>query len=305
MKKRPVSRTLTGTGSSKPPLGVLTPKTNSPFTYASSNIPKTGKFVLGYGEPGEGKTTVAAQFPKPLFIITAGETGIDSAKKVGVADKDIPVVRLEPLYTVDEIPAGVGHPGFTTTIETLNSFAAGGHDRRTVVIDTLSGMERIVEQHCASLEFNGNMAGREKDEWNSYGSGVIRTEAYWSSEFLAACQRCIVAGYNVVLLAHCTIVDIKHPSLPDFKKYQPDIGKRIFNTTNKIVQYVLFFGRQPEYATDKKTKKQTVSSMDRFVGVAAETWYTAKNWDNIQDPIFCGQSAKETYNNLIEKIDIT
>jgi hypothetical protein len=296
MKKRPSQPT---TQPSAKPLA-----RPSPFKFANTDLPNTGKFFLIYGDPGEGKTTVAAQFPKPLFIITAGETGIDSAKRVGVAAKDIPVVRLDPLYPVDDIPAGTGHPGFEAIVSTLNSFAAGGHDRRTVVIDTLSGVERIVEQHCASIEFNGNMAGREKDEWNSYGSGVIRTEAYWNSEFLAACQRCVVAGYNVVLLAHCAIIDVKHPSLPDFKKYQPDMGKRIFNTTNKVVQYVFFFGRQPEYATDKKTKKQSVTSMDRFVGIAAETWYTAKNWDNLQDPIFCGSSAAETYNNINEKIGI-
>ncbi len=299
MKKRPQQPLASK------PLAQPSVKVSSPFTFASASIPRTGKFFLIYGEPGEGKTTVAAQFPKPLFIITAGETGIDSAKNAKVAELDIPVVRLDPLYPVDEIPDGVGHPGFEVTIATLNAFAAGGHDRRTVVIDTLSGMERIVEQHCASMEFKGNMAGREKDEWNSYGSGVIRTEAYWSSEFLAACQRCIVAGYNVVLLAHCAIIDVKHPSLPDFKKYQPDMGKRIFNTTNKVVQYVFFFGRQPEYATDKKTKKQSVTSMDRFVGIAAETWYTAKNWDDLQDPIFCGTSAAETYANITEKINIT
>jgi len=287
------------------PLSKLVLTNSSPFTHASSDIPKQGKFFMLYGDPGEGKTTIAAQFPKPLFIITAGETGIDSAKKVGVADKDIPIVRLDPLYPVERIPNGGGHSGFDACIETLNAFSKGGHDRRTVILDTISGFERITEQHCASLEFAGNMAGRDKDEWNSYGSGVIRTEAYWSSEFISACLRCIEANYNVVLLAHCAATDIKHPGFPDFKKYQPDMGKRTFNTTNKALQYVFFLGKQPEFQTDKKTKKQTVSSMDRFVGITSETWYTAKNWDNLQDPIFCGSSAKETYSNITEKIEIT
>lgn len=277
----------------------------SPFTFASEDIPDQGKFFLIYGEPGEGKTTVAAQFPKPLFIITHGETGIDSAKKVGVADKDIPVVRLPELYRNGEIPEGVGHPGYAKCIETLNTMASGNHSRRTVVIDTLSGLEKINEQHCASLEFKGDMSGRAQDEWNAWAAGPRRAESYWLSELIPACLSCIEAGFNVVLLAHCKTVTIKNPNGPDYQKYQPDLADRIFNSTAKSLQYILFMGKQPEFETDKATKKRTVKGNDRFVGLTNETWYNAKNWDNLQDPIFCGSSAKETYSNLKEMIDIT
>ena len=282
----------------------ITTNTNI-FSYASIDIPEQGKFMLMYGEPGEGKTTLAAQFPKPLFIITHGETGIDSAKKVNVADKDIPVIRLPELYKTDSIPDGVGHNGFNMCIETLQTFAQGGHDKRTVVVDTLSGFEKINEQHCASLEFKGDMAGRNQDEWNAWAAGPRRAEAYWLGEFIPACLNCIESGFNVVLLAHCKTATIKNPNGPDYQKYQPDLTDRIFNSTAKSLQYILFLGKQPEFETDKATKKRTVKISDRFIGITNETWYNAKNWDNLQDPIFCGTSAKETYNNLTEKIDIT
>lgn len=296
MKRRPVTKTT------PPPKQAKAPTSSSLFTYASSDIPEQGKFVLIYGEPGEGKTTLAAQFPAPIFIITHGETGIDSAKNAGVADKTIPVVRLPELYKNGEIPEGVGHPGYSMCIETLLSVAAGGHDRRTVVIDTLSGLEKINEQHCASLEFKGDMSGRGQDEWNAWAAGPRRAESYWLSEFIPACLSCIEAGYNVVLLAHCKTATIKNPNGPDYQKYQPDLVDRIFNSTSKSLQYILFMGKQPEFETDKSTKKRTVKANDRFIGITNETWYNAKNWDNIQDPIFCGQSALETYQNLTERV---
>lgn len=299
MKKRPTKPTATHVIPQK------LPQRQSPFTYASEDIPEQGKFILMYGEPGEGKTTLAAQFPAPIFIITHGETGIDSAKKVGVADKSIPVVRLPELYKNGEIPDGAGHPGYELCIETLNAMAAGGHDRRTIVIDTLSGLEKINEQHCASIEFKGDMQGRAQDEWNAWAAGPRRAESYWLSEFIPACLSCIEAGYNVVLLAHCKTVTIKNPNGPDYQKYQPDLADRIFNSTAKSLQYILFLGKQPEFETDKATKKRTVRANDKFVGITNETWYNAKNWDNIQDPIFCGTSAKETYHNLSQMIPIT
>jgi hypothetical protein len=291
LKRKPIS---------SKPLAVVT----NPFN-AKTEIPEQGKFFLIYGEPGEGKTTLAAQFPKPIFITTHGETGIDSAKRVNVADKDIPVVRLTELYPSDEIPAGTGHEGFTECIDTLNIMAQGNHDRRTIVIDTLSGMEKIAEQHCASLEFNGDMFGRGQDEWNAWACGPRRMcDGYWLASFIPACLRCVEAGYNVVLLGHCKTATIKHPSVPDYQKYQPDLTDRIFNATSKSLQYILFLGRQPEFTEDKKTKKRTVAASNRFVGVARDTWYEAKNWDDLQDPIFCGLSAKDTYTNLTESIVI-
>jgi hypothetical protein len=180
----------------------------------------------------------------------------------------------------------------------------GGHDRRTAVVDTLSGFEKINEQHCASLEFKGDMKGRQQDEWNAWAAGPRRAEAYWSSEFIPACLACIEAGYNVVLLAHCKTATMKNPNGPDYQKYQPDLADRIFNCTAKSLQYLLFLGKQPEFETDKATKKRTVKSNDRFIGITNETWYAAKNWDNLQDPIFCGSSAKETYANLSSQVSI-
>lgn len=297
MKRRPTTPTT------KPAPSVTT--RSSPFTHASEDIPNQGKFFLIYGEPGEGKTTVAAQFPSPIFIITHGETGIDSAKKAGVANKDIPVIRLPELYKNGEIPDGVGHPSHAICTETLQGMAEGNHDRRTIVIDTLSGLEKINEQHCASLEFKGDMQGRGQDEWNAWAAGPRRAESYWVSEFVPACLACIEVGFNVVLLAHCKTATIKNPNGPDYQKYQPDLTDRILNSTAKSLQFILFLGKQPEFETDKATKKRTVKTNDRFIGITNETWYNAKNWDNIQDPIFCGSSAKETYANLTERIEIT
>lgn len=48
----------------------------NPFPTLTGDQPTPGKFLLFYGDPGVGKTTVAAHAPKPLFVTTSSEKGI-------------------------------------------------------------------------------------------------------------------------------------------------------------------------------------------------------------------------------------
>ena len=71
-----------------------------------------GRFIMFYGPPGMGKTTLAAKFPKCAFVTTSGEQGIYLYKEKGLVSKDMPIVQLDPLFPHDQIPAGTGHPGY-------------------------------------------------------------------------------------------------------------------------------------------------------------------------------------------------
>lgn len=268
----------------------------NPFSDSSTEIKKEGKFILIYSPPGEGKTTLAAQFPDPLFIITHGETGIHSAKRKGVANKNIPVIELEPLYSQQEIPVGKGHPGWDKCISNVEQFAKGKHDRRTLVLDTTSGLESLCFQHCASLQFEGDMQSRAQDCWNHYSAGYRKAaESYWNAELLIHCINAVSNGLNVVMLGHSALRLQTNPNGPDYNVFSPELQKQVFLYTNKVLHHLWFMGRYQEFVTDKGTKKRTVTSSERFIGVQTETWYTAKNWDNIQEPIICGDSAAKTF----------
>jgi hypothetical protein len=268
----------------------------NPFSDSSTEIKKEGKFILIYSPPGEGKTTLAAQFPDPLFIITHGETGIHSAKRKGVAAKSIPVIELEPLYSQTEIPIGKGHVGWDKCISNVEQFAKGKHDRRTLVIDTTSGLESLCFQHCASLQFDGDMQSRAQDCWNHYAAGPRKAaESYWNGELLTHCINAVGNGLNVVMLGHSALRLQANPNGPDYNVFSPELQKQVFLYTNKVLHHLWFMGRYQEFTTEKGTRKRTVTSSERFIGVQTETWYTAKNWDNIQEPIICGDSAAKTF----------
>ena len=270
---------------------------------ASTEIPNEGKFILTYGPPGEGKTTFASQFPKPIFLITHGETGIHSAKRLKLAEQDIPVIELPKLF--EKITVGTGHPAWDKVISTLETFANKQHDRKTLVIDTLSGLESICFQHCASLDFDGDMKSRSQDCWNHYASGPRKAaEVYWQNEFLNKCIDAIRKGLNIVLIGHSSLRLQASPNGPDYQMYNIELSNKILTYTNKVLHHIWFFGRNQEFATEQGTKKRKVKAEARFVGLMSETWYVAKNWDNIQDPVEAGSSAKETYERIAKLIKI-
>lgn len=298
LKKKPQPLNTSLKSSTEP---TIKPPAN-PFN-ATTEVPNAGIFTLLYGPPGEGKTTFAAQFPKPLFIITNGETGIFSAKNTGVADKSIPVLELEGLFAT--IPKSTGHPAWDVLTTTLDTFLKGKHDRRTIIIDTLSGLEALCFQHCASLKFDGDMASRHQDSWNHYAKGQHTAALlYWQNEFLNKCIDIVRKGYNIVLIGHSNLRLQVNPNGVDFNLYNIELTPKVLTYTNKIIHHIWFFGREQIFHTEQGTKKKKVLSNDRFIGMNTTTWYTAKNWNNIQDPIDCGRSPKETYTNLTKLIPI-
>ena len=251
-----------------------------------------------YGPPGEGKTTVAAHAPKPLFTHTSDEQGIKFAlsKKVVPADLSEWLVELDPLFPTGEIPEKVGHPGWIKLINTMRLFAKGEHDRRTLVIDSLSGLEALTLQHCASVLFKGDMVSQ--DGFMNFYAGHRKTaEEFWRQEFMVLASSIVAKGYNIILLAHSTLQNIPNPSGQDYQIYSPDLDKRIWNETKKSLQGIFFMGRSQSLKKDDK-RRTKVTAEHRFIGVSRDTWFEAKNWFNSSEPVEVGNTPKETWENL-------
>ena len=274
---------------------------SNPFV-TQADFEEPGKFFMLYSPPGEGKTTVAAHAPNPLFIHTSDEQGIKQAITYKVVPAEVKdwLVELNPVCDIDEIPTG-GHPGWQKLIHTLHTFEAGNHSRRTVVIDTCSGLQTLCHQHCASLLFNQDMVAQ--DGFMSFYKGYHKAaEQFWQMEFLTLCSRIVAKGYNVVLLAHSSLSNEPNPSGPDYQSYSPDLEKKIWNYTKKAIQGLFFMGRCQ--SLKKEGQKTKVSAETRFIGTTKTAWYEAKNWFNLNEPIDIGKDARTTWDNIQAKLKL-
>lgn len=152
---------------------------------------------LIYGVPKVGKTSLAAEFPSPLYVNTPGESppaGVDVA-------------------TPGEIDS------FESLMDLFEELLTKEHDRKTVIIDSLDGLEPIVWAETCRRE------GWQNIEEPGYGKGYLAADEVWR-EYLRAVEAMARAGINVVQIAHTEIYRFDSPTSEPFSRYGIKLQKR-------------------------------------------------------------------------------
>lgn len=215
----------------------------------SGKIIKPQKVVI-YGPEGIGKSTFAAQFPKPLFIDTEGSTS-----------------HLE----VDRLPRPTSWQMLKQYIKDLKGDTMGYY---TLVIDTADWAERLCEE--AICQSNGKVGIEDF----GYGKGYT----YVKEEFgrlLDSLSDLIDAGMNVVLTAHSIIRKFELPEETGaYDRYELKLGQKAGNQCAALAKewadMVLFVNYKEIVITTKDNKKK-VSGGKRVMYTAHNPCWDAKN----------------------------
>ncbi len=148
----------------------MTEQNTNTLALVSGKIALPQRAVI-YGPEGIGKSTLAAAFPAPVFLDTEG----------GTAQLD--VVRFpRPEY-------------WEHVADTITQLATCDHDRRTLVIDTVDWLERLLAEYLC------RRANKDSIEDFSYGKGyTILAEEF--SRFLGSLEVLRKRGMHVVMVAH-------------------------------------------------------------------------------------------------------
>nr|DAP88150.1 MAG TPA: AAA domain protein [Caudoviricetes sp.] len=223
----------------------------------SGKIIKPQKVVI-YGPEGIGKSTFAAQFPKPLFIDTEGSTS-----------------HLE----VDRLPRPTSWQMLKQYIKDLKGDTMGYH---TLVIDTADWAERLCEE--AVCQSNGKVGIEDF----GYGKGYT----YVKEEFgrlLDSLSDLIDAGMNVVLTAHSIIRKFELPEETGaYDRYELKLGQKAGNQCAALAKewadMVLFVNYKEIVITTKDNKKK-VSGGKRVMYTAHNPCWDAKNRHGLSEEL--------------------
>jgi len=229
------------------------------FEIVSGRIEKAKKVVL-YGPEGIGKSSLAGNFPNPVFIDTEGSTTemeIDRLKR--------PTSWTMLLQQIDFVKGQVGR-------------------FKTLVIDTVDWAEMLCNQHVCSQH---NVKGIEDF---GYGKGyVYATEEF--GRFLNKLTEVIEAGMNVVLTAHSQIVKFEQPDeMGAYDRYQLKLGRGTGSRTAALIKewadMVLFLNYKTySVATDQSGKKFKAQGGERVMYTTHHPAWDAKNRFGLPDEL--------------------
>lgn len=212
---------------------------------------ETAKKVVIYGPEGIGKSTLAAQFPNPLFIDTEGST------------KEMDVARFDKPTSWELLKSQIEYVK-------LNKPCA------TLIIDTIDWAEQLcIKSICDKYDKKGI-------EDFGYGNGYVY-EKEELGRFLNLLEEVVEAGVNVVLTAHAILRKFEQPDeLGSYDRWELKLGKKTTNLISPLVKewadMVLFANYKTiSVAVDKDGKKHKAQGGRRVMFTTHHPCWDAKN----------------------------
>lgn len=232
----------------------------SVFDRLKSSKKKHPPVIAVYGTPGVGKTSLAAEFPDPIYLYVEGEEPPDGI--------DLPS---------DEIKS------FNGLLDTFADLLEQEHSFRTVIIDSLDKVEPMVwEATCARNDWN-NIDSNDKGSPTAFGKGYLAADVEWGEyhEAVAALSR---AGLYVVQILHSQTKQFKDPLVDDYDRYRPKLQARALDLVIENCKALLFLNRrtsvkQIKSAFTKETtnKPEGMSGSERIIHTDERAGFLAKN----------------------------
>lgn len=217
------------------------------------------------GEPGTGKTTLAATFPNPVFV--RAEDGLINT-------------------SVDAFPV-VG--GYSDLMEQLDWLIKEKHDYRTVVIDSVTALDDIFASEIMKAENKDNLAHC----LGGYGAG-FQAVAKRHKDVRLKCEAINRKGVAIVYVAHSTTEDVTPPDMESYTRYTLRMRD---NAQQNYVDFadVVAFIRLKAFVSEGKAKSQSKRELVCFAHPAQ----ISKNRYGINDPLVI---ETPEHNPLLEMI---
>jgi hypothetical protein len=214
--------------------------------------------ILLYGVHGIGKSTFAGMAPKAVFIPT--EDGLD----------DIDCASFDLCRSYADV------------LDCLGQLYAEEHDFRTLVIDSVDWLERLIWQEVCRQ--------RQVDSIEDIGfaKGYTFALQQWQAVLggLNALRR---RGMAIILLAHAKIERFEDPATDSYDRYVPRLHKLASHVLQEWCDEVLFanykvFTTKADAGFNRK-ETRGVGSGERVLYTTERPAHVAKNRLNLPDEL--------------------
>lgn len=219
-------------------------------------------------DSGMGKTSLAASFPKPIFI--RAEDGLQA----------IPEDRRPDAFPV--LDGTTATKSVEALWDQLLALMQSNHEYETVVIDSVTALERlflaaVLESDPKAKSINQALGG--------YGAGRAAIAAMHQRVRKAAGLLNTRKNMHVVFIAHADIETMRLPDSDDYMRYSLRLPPASLPPYVDDVDVVGFIRLETYTSGAEGERKKAVSTGDRELIVHATASNVSKNRYGICDPL--------------------
>lgn len=207
--------------------------------------------LLIYGPEKMGKTTLASEFPAPVFLQTErGESG------------DLELDTFGHLTSFQEL------------LDAMGALATEEHGFSTVVLDSVSETERLIFAEVC-----------RRNNWQSieqagYGKGYVEADYAWRELIEALNFLRNERGMAVILIGHAVITRFDDPETQSYSRYDIDLHKRAEAILKREVDAILLVKKDVTIKTDQpggKGRARADGGETRWIYCEGRPAFTAGN----------------------------
>jgi len=251
------------------------------------------ELMVLYGSPGNGKTSLASQFPKPLFVTDGRDGGYADLVRAGQVSSEISPIETTTWSDLREVTKALANPDTPV-------------DCQTVVFENLGGFQlSLVElqiERGAKADNTTTEAARTKFlAWGGQGyKGCVAEFSDWLTDVRKILERngCDGKPMRVILLGHSTLVKDKNPAGEigeEFHRVDLDLHNELLKVLHRDVGCIGWMRQRPVVVKSDKGNRALSEDIREIVFHPSPN-ATAKNrWGLPPEPISMGKSAKEAF----------
>lgn len=193
--------------------------------------PRLLKDVL-YGPEKIGKSSWAAQAPRPIFLGAVRET-----RHIDV------FARLPEPRNWRDLLDGIG-----VVLEEK-------HEGGTLVLDPLDWLEALIWREVLREHADEHGQHPKTIEGYGYGKGYTTALDYWRKLLAALDHLQERRGMHILLLAHAKVATFKNPSGPDYDRWSMKLNDKAAALVSEWAESIFFASYEDRTVGDKLTRK--------------------------------------------------
>jgi hypothetical protein len=218
-----------------------------------------------FGVEGVGKSTLAAGAPNPIFIPSDAGTG------------QLDIARFPEPKNWEEVLG---------MVKSLH----GNHDYKTLVIDTLDGIEPLCWIHVCNKHPKGL---NDRTPFNAkagilgfpYGQGFAAALDEWRILLYELEQLRLKKHMNVIFVEHCQIKRFSNPEGEDFDRYIFKMHEKAAGIFKDWCDAVLFAKYETYTSETEDGRTKGIDSGKRILCTSRKAAFDAKNRYNMPETI--------------------